>query len=76
MDRVDRVADEPGQDPNVPETVVMDLEMPRQAIPEPSDGEVCTRRLVSALQNSMMPDHMSHWEQKMDMLNEASACAS
>lgn len=43
MDRTDRVADEEGepeQEYRAVERVTMDLELPRQAIPEPSDGEV------------------------------------
>ena len=40
MDRTDRIADEPEQEYRTEEKVTMDLEIPRQAVPEPSDGEV------------------------------------
>ena len=40
-DRMDRVGDEPEQEYMTQEKVTMDLEIPRQPIPEPTDGEVC-----------------------------------
>ena len=41
LDQTDRIGDEPEQEYMAQEKVTMDLEIPRQAIPEPSDGEVC-----------------------------------
>jgi hypothetical protein len=44
MDRTDRVLEEEGEtgaEYRSEERVIIDLEFPRQAIPEPSDGEVC-----------------------------------
>lgn len=42
-DRLDRIGDEPEEEQEVMtmEKAVMDLEIPRQPGPEPSDGEVC-----------------------------------
>ena len=44
VDRTDRIGDEQEQEQEpeyeTQEKVTMDLEIPRQAIPEPSDGEV------------------------------------
>lgn len=37
---MDRVGDEPEQEYVAQEKVTMDLEIPRQPLPEPSDGEV------------------------------------
>ena len=38
--RTDRLGDEPEEEYITQEKVTMDLELPRQPIPEPSDGEV------------------------------------
>jgi RNA polymerase-associated protein LEO1 len=43
MERTDRVQDEPEREAPEEAKVVMDLELPRQAVPEPSDGEVCAQ---------------------------------
>lgn len=40
VDRTDRIGDEPEQEFEAQEKVTMDLEIPRQAVPEPSDGEM------------------------------------
>ena len=44
MDRTDRMVedDEPQQEYRAEERVTMELEVVRQPIPEPSDGEVCS----------------------------------
>ena len=43
MDRLDRVADEADAEEFVEqEKLTMDVEVNRQPVPEPSDGEVCT----------------------------------
>ena len=41
MDRVGHDAVEEEQEMQEQEKIVMDLDLPRQAGPEPSDGEVC-----------------------------------
>jgi hypothetical protein len=41
LDRTDGLDDEPEEEYVTQEKVTMDLELPRQPIPEPSDGEVC-----------------------------------
>jgi RNA polymerase-associated protein LEO1 len=40
LDRTDRLADELEEEYVTQEKLTMDLELPRQPIPEPSDGEV------------------------------------
>ena len=38
---MDRIGDEPEQEYVAQEKATMELELPRQPHPEPSDGEVC-----------------------------------
>jgi RNA polymerase-associated protein LEO1 len=47
LDRTDRLDDEPEEEYVTQEKVTMDLELPRQPIPEPSDGEVCITRCIT-----------------------------
>ncbi|KAK5168011.1 Paf1 complex component [Saxophila tyrrhenica] len=47
MDRTDRVNAEPEQEFGAQELSIMELEMPRQAVPEPSDGEMYLLKMPS-----------------------------
>lgn len=44
-DRTEHMPEEAEQEYIAQERITMDLEIPRQPIPEPSDGEVCVQQL-------------------------------